>query len=150
MPACSKEKAGQQIKRLPVPVTVDSVIKKTVPVQLRAIGNIEAYSTVDIKARVAGELTHVYFSEGQDVNKGDLIFNIDSRPYKTALESAQANLARDIALAKKADEDAKRYAELIRDELVSRSQYEQVFANAEALKATVEADKAVKPAALAA
>jgi len=123
-------------------VTVGAVIKKTVPVQIRAIGNVEAYSTVSIKARVGGDLTHVYFREGQDVNKGDMLFTIDPRLYKTALESAKANLVRDTALAKKADEDLRRYTELLRDELVSRSQYEQIFANAEALHATVEADKA--------
>ena len=124
-------------------MTVGAVIKKTVPVQIRSIGNVEAYSTVSIKARVGGDLTHVYFREGQDVNKGDILFSIDSRTYKTALDSVKANLLRDKALAKKAEEDLLRYTELLRDELVSRSQYEQVFANAEALKATIEADKAV-------
>jgi multidrug efflux system membrane fusion protein len=142
LPACSGKKE-QQEKKPAAPVTVGAVIKKTVPVQIRAIGNVEAYSTVSIKARVGGDLTHVYFREGQDVNKGDMLFTIDPRLYKTALDSAKANLARDTALAKKAEEDLRRYTELLRDELVSRSQYEQVFANAEALKATVESDKAV-------
>ena len=71
------------------------------PVQIRAIGNVEAYSTVSIKARVGGELEKVYLREGQDVNKGALLFTIDPRTYKTALESAQANLARDTAMAKR-------------------------------------------------
>ncbi|MBI1811835.1 MAG: efflux RND transporter periplasmic adaptor subunit [Nitrospirae bacterium] len=141
--ACSSKKEQQQEKKPVVPVTVGAVIKKTVPVQIRAIGNVEAYSIVSVKARVGGDLTHVYFREGQDVNKGDMLFTIDPRLYKTALDSAKANLVRDTALAKKADEDLRRYTELLRDELVSRSQYEQIFANAEALKATVEADKAV-------
>ena len=141
LPACSSKKE-QQEKKPAAPVTVGAVIKKTVPVQIRAIGNVEAYSTVSIKARVGGDLTHVYFREGQDVNKGDMLFTIDPRLYKTALDSAKANLVRDTALAKKAEEDLRRYTELLRDELVSRSQYEQIFANAEALKATVEADKA--------
>ena len=142
LPACSGKKE-QQEKKPAAPVTVGAVIKKTVPVHIRAIGNVEAYSTVSIKARVGGDLTHVYFREGQDVNKGDILFSIDSRTYKTALDSVKANLLRDKALAKKAEEDLLRYTELLRDELVSRSQYEQVFANAEALKATIEADKAV-------
>jgi len=141
LPACSSKKE-QQEKKPVAPVTVGAVIKKTVPVQIRAIGNVEAYSTVSVKARVGGDLTHVYFREGQDVNKGDMLFTIDPRLYKTALESAKANLVRDAALAKKADEDLRRYTELLRDELVSRSQYEQIFANAGALKATMEADKA--------
>ena len=139
--ACSKEKKEQSVK-IAVPVTVESVIQKAVPVQIHAIGNVEAYSSVSIKSRVSGELTHVYFREGQDINKGDMLFTIDSAPFKTALESAQANLAKDTALAKKAEEDVRRYTELYRDELVSRSQYEQIFSTAEALKATIEGDKA--------
>ena len=139
--ACSKEKKEQSVK-IAVPVTVESVIQKAVPVQIHAIGNVEAYSSVSIKSRVSGELTRVYFREGQDINKGDMLFTIDSAPFKTALESAQANLAKDTALAKKAEEDVRRYTELYRDELVSRSQYEQIFSTAEALKATIEGDKA--------
>ena len=139
--ACSKEKKEQSVK-IAVPVTVESVIQKAVPVQIHAIGNVEAYSSVSIKSRVSGELTSVYFREGQDINKGVMLFTIDSAPFKTALESAQANLAKDTALAKKAEEDIRRYKELYRDELVSRSQYEQIFSTAEALKATIEGDKA--------
>jgi len=139
--ACSKDKKEQSVK-IAVPVTVESVIQKAVPVQIHAIGNVEAYSSVSIKSRVSGELTRVYFREGQDMNKGDMLFTIDSAPFKIALESAQANLAKDTALAKKAEEDVRRYTELYRDELVSRSQYEQIFSTAEALKATIEGDKA--------
>ncbi|MCE5194145.1 MAG: efflux RND transporter periplasmic adaptor subunit [Nitrospiraceae bacterium] len=139
--ACSGGKPDKG-KTMPVPVLVASVSKETVPVQINAIGNIEAYSTVSIKARVNGELTAVHFQEGKDVNKGDLLFTIDPRPYKAALDSAKANLLKDTALYKKAEEDEKRYSELYKEQLVSRSQYEQIFANAEALKATVEADKA--------
>ena len=141
LPACSKEKKEQSVK-IAVPVTVESVIQQAVPVQIHGIGNVEAYSSVSIKSRVSGELTRVYFREGQDMNKGDMLFTIDSAPFKTALESAQANLAKDTALAKKAEEYVRRYTELYRDELVSRSQYEQIFSTAEALKATIEGDKA--------
>lgn len=127
-----------------VPVVVGAVSKKTVPVQIRAIGNIEPYSTVSIKSRVNGELVEIHFKEGNDVNKGDMLFTIDQRPFKTALDSAKANLAKNTALYKKAQEDEKRYAELYKEQLVSRSMYEQIFANAEALKATVESDKAAE------
>jgi len=140
LPACKGKE--QQMKKPAVPVTVGSAMKKTVPVQIRAIGNVEAYSTVSIKARVGGELEKVYFLEGQDVNKGALLFTIDPLTYKTALNAAQANLARDTALAKKAEEDVARYKELYKEQLVSSSQYEQIFANAEAMKATLKADAA--------
>ncbi|TAL23559.1 MAG: efflux RND transporter periplasmic adaptor subunit [Nitrospirae bacterium] len=141
LPACSKKKQ-QEMKRPPAPVTAESVARKSVPVQIHAIGNVEAYSTVSIKARVSGELTHVYFSEGQDVNKGALLFTIDPGPYKAAFESAKANLLRDTALSRKADEDTQRYTELYREQLVSKSQYDQIATNAEALRAVVEAGKA--------
>ncbi|MFA5847319.1 MAG: efflux RND transporter periplasmic adaptor subunit [Thermodesulfovibrionales bacterium] len=140
LPACKGKE--QQMKKPAAPVTVGTVVKKTVPVQIRAIGNVEAYSTVSIKARVGGELEKVYFLEGQDVNKGSLLFTIDPLTYKTALNAAQANLARDTALAKKAEEDVARYKELYKEQLVSGSQYEQIFANAEAMKATLKADAA--------
>jgi len=141
LPACSKEK-DQQMKKPAVPVTAGSAIKKSVPVQIRAIGNVEPYSAVLVKARIGGELMKVYFTEGQDVNKGQLLFLIDPKPYEAALSAAEANLARDRALAKKAEDDLVRYTELLREELVSRDKYEQVFANAEALKATLKADAA--------
>jgi membrane fusion protein, multidrug efflux system len=138
--SCSAKKA-EPPKKPAVPVTVGSAITKDVPVQLKAIGNVEPYSSINIKARIGGELTQVNFIEGQDVNMGQLLFNIDCRTYKTALESAEANLMRDKALEKKALEDLRRYTELLKDELVSRSQYDLVFANAEAAKAVVSADK---------
>lgn len=141
LPACSKDKTEKQIMKPAMPVSVSTAVQKAVPVQIKAIGHVEPHSTVLIKARIGGELTNVYFSEGQDVNQGKLLFTIDPRTYKTALESAEANLARDKALEKKSLEDLRRYSELLKDELVSRAQYDLVFANAEAAKAVVSAGK---------
>ncbi|MEW6386190.1 MAG: efflux RND transporter periplasmic adaptor subunit [Thermodesulfobacteriota bacterium] len=124
-----------------MPVTVGEVIQKTVPVQLKTIGNVEAYSTVGIKSRLAGQLLQVNFQEGQDVKKGDLLFVIDPRPYEAALKQAEANLARDTALFQKAERDAVRYADLVKQDFVSRQDYDQVRANADSLKATVQADR---------
>jgi multidrug efflux system membrane fusion protein len=125
----------------PVPVTVATVTEKTVPVELKVIGNVEAYSTVSIKSRLAGQLVQVNFKEGQDVKQGDLIFVIDPRPYEAALRQVEANLARDKALATKAQADAGRYAELIRKQFVSQQDYDQAKATAESLNATVNADQ---------
>ncbi len=125
-----------------MPVSVARVTQKTVPVQLSTIGNVEAYSTVSIKARVGGELVQVAFKEGQDVNKGDLLFRIDPRPYEAALAEARARLAKDLALAKKAEEDARRYSSLIQKQVVSQEQYDQVRANLASLEAAVKADEA--------
>lgn len=123
----------------PVPVLVATVTEKTVPVELKAIGNVEAYSTVSIKSRVSGQLVQVNFKEGQDVKQGDLLFVIDPRPYEAALRQVEANLARDKALANKAQADARRYAELIKKQFVSQQDYEQAKATADSLSATVNA-----------
>jgi multidrug efflux system membrane fusion protein len=125
----------------PVPVLVATVTERTVPVELKVIGNVEAYSTVSIKSRLSGQLVQVNFKEGQDVKAGDLLFVIDPRPYEAALRQVEANLARDKALATKAQADAGRYAELIRKQFVSQQDYEQAKATAESLNATVNADQ---------
>jgi len=109
---CSNEKSKKPVS-VPIPVTVSAAIQKTVPVELRAIGNVQAYSTVTVKSKISGELVRVHFTEGQDVKKGDLLFTIDPRPYEAALKQAEANLERDLAQAKHAREDARRYESLI-------------------------------------
>ena len=134
--ACSEPKKPPPV---PVPVLVGTVTEKTVPVELKVIGNVEAYSTVSIKSRLSGQLVQVNFKEGQDVKQGDLLFVIDPRPYEAALRQVEANLARDKALANKAQADAGRYAELIRKQFVSQQDYEQAKATAESLGATVNA-----------
>ena len=134
----------QREKREPlVPVKVAAAIEKAVPVQLQAVGTVEAYATVSIKSRVDGQLMGIHFREGQDVKKGELLFTIDPRPFEVALKEAQARLERDIALAGKADMDARRYAELVAKNFVSSDKYEQFRANSEALRASVDADRAV-------
>ena len=142
--ACSDKKteALKARKERVVPITVTTVEEKTVPVQITAIGNVEAYSTVAIKSRVTGELKQVHFQEGQDVIRGALLFTIDSAPYGADLQKAQANLARNIALTKKAEEDLRRYADLVKKEYISQEQYDQVSTNLEALKAQIKADQA--------
>jgi multidrug efflux system membrane fusion protein len=111
-------------------------------VQIRAIGNVEAYSTVGIKSQVGGTLMSVHFKEGQDVNKGDLLFTIDPRPYEAALKQAEANLAKDNAQLENARVGVRRYAELVKKGYVAQEQYDQIRTNSEALEATVNADKA--------
>jgi multidrug efflux system membrane fusion protein len=139
LPACSGEKAKPPPPT--VPVRVAEVTQKTVPVQLKAIGTVEPYATVAIKARVGGQLTQVNFKEGQDVKQGELLFVIDPRPLEAALKQAQANLVKDKALANKAEADARRYAELIRKQFVSQQEYDQARATAESLAAVVKADE---------
>lgn len=133
----------QPPKRPPVPVTSAAVIQKTVPVQLNAIGNVEAYSTVSVKSQIGGILNRVHFKEGQDVRKGDILFTIDPRPYEAALKQAEANLAKDNAQLENAREEVRRYAELVKKGYVAQQQYDQIRTNAATFEAAVNADKAV-------
>ncbi len=140
--ACAEKKAEKPKTAPAVPVTVATATQRTVPVQIRTIGTVEADATVGIKPRIMGELMEVHFKEGDDVKRGDLLFTIDPRPSQAALAEAQARLARDTALAKNAEMDAKRYAELVQKNYVSQEKYNEVRSNAEALKATLNADQA--------
>jgi len=115
---------------------------KEVPVQLQAVATVEAYATVSIKSRVDGQLVAVHFREGEDVKKGAMLFTIDPRPYEAAVKEARARLERDAALADKAERDARRYAELVAKNYVSSDKFEQFRANSEALRATLDADRA--------
>jgi membrane fusion protein, multidrug efflux system len=140
----------------PVPVVVAMVSQRDVPINVDVIGNVEAYSTISVKAQVGGELTKVSFHEGDSVKKGDLLFTIDGRPLEAqlsqaqansardtaALSQAQANLARDIANEKYAQDQAKRYHGLFDQGVVSREQADQMGSSADALSQTVLADKA--------
>jgi len=139
--ACSNDKSRKPVSA-PIPIIVSTVIQKTVPVQLRAIGNVQAYSTVTIKSKVGGELVRVHFAEGQEVKKGELLFTIDPRPYEATLKQAEANLERDLVQAKNAQEDVRRYEFLIQKGVVARQQYEKFRTDADALEATVLADRA--------
>jgi multidrug efflux system membrane fusion protein len=126
----------------PVPVLAAAVEQKDVPLQLHAIGSVEAYSNVSVKTQVTGELTGVYFKEGQDVRKGQLLFTIDKRPFDAALKQAEGTLAKDQAQAANAQAQARRYESLYKAGVVSKEEYDQMQSNADALEAAVIADKA--------
>ena len=125
-----------------VPVNVAPVLQKTVPIEFRAIGNVEAFSTVSVKAQVAGTIEQVYFKEGQDVRKDDLLYTMDSRPYQAALHQLEANLARDQAQLENAIAQSDRYSKLFESGIVSKEQYDTFRTNSDALAAAVRADKA--------
>jgi len=127
----------------PVPVTAGTVVQKKVPLQITAIGNVEAYSTVSVKSQVGGVLTRVHFREGQDVSRGALLFTIDPRPFEAALKQAEANLAKDNAQLENARKEVRRYAELVKKGYVAQEQFDQITTNAAALEATVNAGQAM-------
>ena len=140
--SCSEGKSQVPKPKPAVPVTVAALVKKKIPLDIDAIGTVQKYTTVAVKSRVGGELMRVHFREGQEVSKGDLLFTIDPRPYEAAFAEAKARVAKDMALLKKAQEDARRYASLIEKQVVSQEQYDQVEANLASLEATVKADEA--------
>jgi len=139
--ACSPKKEAPR-PRPPAPVTVAQVTQQDVPQELRAVGNVEAYTTVAVKALVSGTVAGVHFREGQDVAQGQLLFTIDPRPFQAALRQAEANLAKNQAQATNAEAQARRYAALVKDGIVTQEQYDQLKTSADALAASVAADRA--------
>jgi len=153
-----------------VPVTVDAAMSKSVPVQIRAVGTVQAYASVTLKSQVDGEIARIHFVEGQEVKKGDLLFTLDQRPLEAALHQAEANLGRDTAQLQQAEatvaqtlaaenqaqanlardtaqlENAltqvSRYKGLIDEGAISKELYDQVRTTSTALQATIQADEA--------
>jgi len=125
-----------------VPVTVTLSELGDAPYQVTANGIVEPLQSVAVQSQVGGVLTAVKFKEGDEVQAGQILFEIDPIPYRAALQQAQAVLARDEAQFANAQRDADRYAALAKRDFVTRSQADQAMANATALKAVVDADKA--------
>jgi membrane fusion protein, multidrug efflux system len=117
---CSKQQAAPPPRVTAVPVVVAKVTQRAMPVQLTAIGNVGSDS-VSVRAQVTGELLEVHFKEGDFVQKGQLLFTIDPRPYQAALAQEQATLQRDKAVAANSRAQAERLAKLLADGVVSPS-----------------------------
>ena len=144
--ACSKKDPPRQPT---VPVRITTVTRSTVPFVLSANGVAEPMQTVAIQAQVNGILQRVAFTEGQEVSAGQVLFQIDPRPYEAVLNQTRAQLARDEAISANARRDATRYAALVKEGYVTGSQADQAEATALSAAATVEADRAnVQKAAL--
>ena len=124
------------------PVSVGQVVVKDVPVRLSAIGNVEPYNSVALKARVDGQIIAVRFKEGDRVHKGDVLFEIDPRPFQAALAQARANLAKDHAQLARAQQQDIRYQDLLKQNFISKDAYDQVKMNAQTAEAAVQGDEA--------
>ena len=124
-----------------VPVAVARVEQRAVPIELRAIGTAQAYSVVEIRSQVTGELTSVHFKEGDDVRQGQMLFALDRRPLEAALQTAEGNLERDTAQAMNAATTAKRYQDLMARGIATKEQVDQSSTAAAALAATLVADR---------
>ena len=130
-----------------VPVRVARVEKKTVPLEVRTIGNVEAYSTVSLKSRVSAVVDSVHFHEGQDVRRGDLLFTLDKRPFEADLHQSEAGLERDVARAENSASQARRFAELFSAGVASKQQYDDMRTASASDEAIVRSDRAAIEAA---
>jgi multidrug efflux system membrane fusion protein len=155
--ACSAPQAQSGSAAFPpVPVAVGRAVEEAVPIQIRAVGTAEPYSTVEVKAQVAGALMNVRFTEGANVNQGDLLFEIDPHPFREALRqteaavakdeaqlrAADANAARSRAQMKNADAEAARFERLSKEGISTRQQEDQIRTAAEVAGHSLRADEA--------
>jgi multidrug efflux system membrane fusion protein len=151
-----KGKGGRGGGGGPVPVVVATAVQKDVPIEIQAVGTVEAYTTISIKSQIAGQLTAIYFQEGEVVKKGQKLVDVDARPYqaqlaqaeanlarsKAQLSQAEANVARDAATQKYASEQADRTQKLAQEGIMSKDSADQTRSQANALAQAVEADRA--------
>ena len=123
-------------------VVVTQAVALDFPIELRNIGNVEAYATVTIRSQITGQITKIHFQEGQEVKAGDMLFTIDPRPSEGALRQAQADLKRDQAQLVTAKLEFDRTGKLLESNIASRDDYDKAEATYRAMEATVMADDA--------
>lgn len=137
--------AAQQERRSanrPVPVAASTARRGDFPVLLRGLGNVDAYNTVNVKTRVDGPIVSVNFREGQHVNKGDVLVEIDPRTFQATLDQAQGQLARDQAQLRDAETNLARYQALWQAGVIAKQQLDTQGATVGQYKGNIEADQA--------
>lgn len=137
-----QQKSKQKNEPPPVAVSAAPVEERTVPLFLNAIGNIAAPATVDVFPQVSGMLVEEFVQDGEIVEKGQLLYSIDPRPFKAALDKAKATLLKDEAALDLAETTLKRYEKLVSEDYVSKLNYDTYKTNVETLKAQILIDKA--------
>ncbi len=145
--AAQTEAKSARAASRPIPVTVAAVQSRTMPIYYSALGTVTAYNTVTIKSRVDGQLLTVNVREGQQVKQGQLLAQIDPRPYDAAVAQAEGQLAKDIASADYAKAEAGRYTALFQAGVVSKESEQTQTSNAGATAGTLSADRAAIQAA---
>ncbi len=138
---------GTSAARPPAPVVVASVEQRDIPVQIKAIGNVEAYQTVQIRSQVNGQIQKIFFKEGEDVRQGQPLFQLDKRPFQADLEKAIGQMKHDQAQAENSRMQTERYSSLEKEGIVSHEQGGLLNAQAKADASAVDADKAAVDAA---
>ena len=142
LPACSREKTEKPKSMPPALVVTAIVSQRDVPIEIKTFGTMEASESVTIQPMVSGELTKVGFREGEDVEQGALLFEIDSRPYLAALNKAQASLSRNRVIMENARKDYGRYFQLVKEGIVTQAEAEGYRTKAETAAADLAADQA--------
>ena len=140
---------GSASTAAPAALPVQSAVSESqnVPIIVRGLGTVTAFNTVSVKSRVEGNITKVNFREGQDVKAGDLLFQIDPRPYQAVLDQAQATLAKDQANLANAQKDLNRYADLLKRDFTPEQQFATQQATVSEDQAAVRSDQAQVDAA---
>jgi multidrug efflux system membrane fusion protein len=143
----AQQRATDVMGRASIPVTVAPVARQDVPILLRNIGAVQAFQAVAVHTRVDGTLNQVFFTEGQDVKRGDRLALIDPRPYAAVLAQAQAKKTYDQVQLENAKRDLTRYQALVRNDFASRQQLDTQTAAVGQISATLEGDDAAIAAA---
>jgi multidrug efflux system membrane fusion protein len=163
-PAKGGKRGGGTGRGGAVAVATAQVTERAVPIEIRVVGSVEAYSTIRVRNQVTGQLTKVYFQEGQEVKAGDLMFLVDPRPYDEAIRQAEANQAKNTALLRQAEanlkrdeagerfarEQAARYQRLMSEGVMSKQQADQYASDADSRQEALRADQAAIESAQAA
>lgn len=153
--AAKSDKAPRQNAQQAVPVEIASATQKDIPIEIKGIGNVEALSTISVRSQIEGALEKVFFTPGQEVKKGDLLFRIDSRPLQAALNTELSNLTKAIAAVKQGQATvakdqatatnsrvfAERESRLVATGVIARQDYDNAVATAVANEAVVKADQ---------
>ncbi len=144
---CSDKDAGKKTEQPPVPVTTAKAQARDIPVTLQFVGRAEAFESVSIKSRVDGQVASVLFTEGQHVNRGDILIQLDPTDFAARLRQAEATTARDDALIAKMRADTARYTALKERNFVSEEKVNDVRTNEAAASANLKASKAAEEVA---
>ena len=139
--------AGRFAAGAAVPVGVATAAKGEIPIVLRALGTVTPLQTVNVKTQITGQLTEVHFKEGQMVKQGDLLAQVDPRPYDVALQQAIGQQQRDEALLKNAQMDLERYRKLVQQDSIARQQYDTQISLVRQYEAALVIDQAQVDAA---
>lgn len=141
--AAAAAASGSAAAARPAPVVIAVVQLKDVPIYLEGIGNAVPLATVTVKTQVDGRLDKIFFKEGQTVKRGELLAQVDPRPFQIALQQAQAAITKDRASAENARVNQQRYDNLVEKKLIARQQADDQKAIADSAAAAVEADRAL-------